>query len=217
LNEAIGVGGPFGRNTITGDPTLQPRLIPAFGPVDWDLDTMFSISTVAVDINAITINNPPVVSEICDGEGINLIGHNDWINLTLNFRVSPDFDDGPTRNTAVSIEPTTEMALAIGTTLDFDDDGIQNIDDNCPTVPNRDQGDSDGDGVGDACAPPAGDIDDDGDVDKDDLEDLLVDRNFTVDTSECGRPCDFDGDGKITALDARKLATLCTRPRCATE
>ena len=30
-------------------------------------------------------------------------------------------------------------------------------------------------------------------------------------------PKDLDGDGKITALDARKLVTLCTRARCATK
>ncbi|MFT5758966.1 MAG: hypothetical protein ACI9LM_003715, partial [Alteromonadaceae bacterium] len=28
---------------------------------------------------------------------------------------------------------------------------------------------------------------------------------------------DLDGDGTITVLDARKLVSLCTRMRCATE
>jgi len=30
-------------------------------------------------------------------------------------------------------------------------------------------------------------------------------------------PRDLDGDGTITANDARQLSLLCTRPRCATE
>jgi hypothetical protein len=34
---------------------------------------------------------------------------------------------------------------------DLDADGIQDLDDNCPSVPNREQSDIDGDGVGDAC------------------------------------------------------------------
>jgi hypothetical protein len=62
-----------------------------------------------------------------------------------------------------------------------------------------------------------GDFDGDGDVDRDDLNILLQDRNSPVDESACGTACDLDGDGLITVLDARKLFLMCTRPRCATE
>ncbi|MGD8568086.1 MAG: carboxypeptidase regulatory-like domain-containing protein [Gammaproteobacteria bacterium] len=72
-----------------------------------------------------------------------------------------------------------------------------------------------------AFLPPAevvpGDFDGDGDVDRDDLNILLQDRNSPVDESACGTACDLDGDGLITVLDARKLFLMCTRPRCATE
>jgi len=62
-----------------------------------------------------------------------------------------------------------------------------------------------------------GDIQMDGDVDRDDLIILFAERNTDTSESTCGTACDLDGDGKITVLDARKLALLCTRPRCATE
>ena len=59
-----------------------------------------------------------------------------------------------------------------------------------------------------------GDFNGDSEVDRDDLNILLIHRNQPA--SECPE-CDLDGDGTITVLDARKLVLLCTRARCATE
>ncbi len=57
-----------------------------------------------------------------------------------------------------------------------------------------------------------GDLDKDGDIDKDDLNILLSYRNQPAD--KCPQ-CDLDGDGEITVLDSRKLVLKCTNPHCA--
>ena len=44
-----------------------------------------------------------------------------------------------------------DLALDAGLALDTDQDGIADIDDNCPSDANADQADGDGDGVGDVC------------------------------------------------------------------
>ena len=96
---------------------------------------------------------------------------------------------------------------------DSDNDSIPDDQDNCPDTPNPDQMDSDGDGNGDVCEIP-GDFDADGDVDRDDLNIILSNRNQPASVYP---ECDLDGDGMITVLDARKCVLMCTRPRCATE
>ena len=59
-----------------------------------------------------------------------------------------------------------------------------------------------------------GDLDGDGDIDRNDLNILLGYRDQPA--SAC-IACDLDEDGTITVLDARKLVVTCTRPRCSCE
>ena len=63
-------------------------------------------------------------------------------------------------------------------------------------------------------APAPGDTDGDGDIDRDDLALVVAGRGTAAQGPDDRR--DLDGDGQITALDARKLVVLFTRPGGAT-
>jgi hypothetical protein len=58
--------------------------------------------------------------------------------------------------------------------------------------------------------PAKGDLDGDGDIDRDDLAIVLAARGSLAEGPH--DPRDLDGDGKVTALDTRKLVLLFTRP-----
>lgn len=76
---------------------------------------------------------------------------------------------------------------------DSDQDGIPDTADNCPWVPNPDQADLDGDGVGDVCDP-----DDDGDGVEDGSDNCPEAPNADqadLDGDGVGDVCDPDGDG----------------------
>jgi len=60
-----------------------------------------------------------------------------------------------------------------------------------------------------------GDLDGSGDVDRYDLDIILAARNTVA--SGLGDLRDLNRDGKINAVDARILITLCDRPQCATQ
>ena len=77
------------------------------------------------------------------------------------------------------------------TDTDDDGDGILNSEDNCPAVPNADQVDTDGDGLGNACDP---DDDNDGVADEDDAYPLDPDRSVD-DTPPTITANDFELEG----------------------
>jgi hypothetical protein len=91
---------------------------------------------------------------------------------------------------------------------DTDNDGISDSRDNCPTVPNPDQADNDGDGVGDTC---------DSDDDNDGIDDSQDNCPLTANTNQSdfdrdgiGDACDNDddGDGVLDGVDQCSNTTL---------
>ena len=121
----------------------------------------------------------------CDSDG-NGIGDQCQTLSTTCAAVDSDFD------TKMDYDPTALQKVS--GQLDFDRDTIPNSIDNCPTVANADQADSDGNGVGDACQVGI-DTDGDGIIDTgiDTDGDTVLDYNpMTHKLDDCPKIPDLD-------------------------
>jgi hypothetical protein len=86
----------------------------------------------------------------------------------------------------LTLGTTTTQNITITDNLDGDGDGVLDDIDNCPLIPNPDQADFEGDGVGDVC---------DSDTDGDGLPDDYELANGLDPRNSLDRDADPDGDG----------------------
>lgn len=148
-----------------------------------------------------------------------------WFRMADGSYQSDDaFADPITEPELLQLAQTAEQELtftavppgtAIRMGVDRDNDGELDFVDNCPSVANADQADSNSDGIGDACpASCLGDFDNDGDVDGIDASTFGAD--FGSQTCLSGTLCegDFDNDGDVDGLDASLFANEFGRSNC---
>ena len=140
LSEAAGISGPAGDQTAYGPPPVL--VVPSNQAIDWNRDGDTADNGVVANINNHGFGG-------CGGFGATHQGYDDWAQLQYNFRTTVDFADGIHLSAPSSDEITLEEAVEASP--DTDDDGVENVLDNCPFIYNPGQEDSDGNGVGDAC------------------------------------------------------------------
>jgi hypothetical protein len=101
-----------------------------------------------------------------------------------------------------------------GACIDSDGDGVCDNVDNCPSVPNPDQADSNRNGIGDVCEPPPAtcDMNGDGKIDRTDIAAITALRNKPASVNP---KADADGNGMINVVDARICTGRCTNAGCA--
>lgn len=160
--------------------------------------------------------------------GINLNAISAGSLLTCSFKVDTAAPGGPLplASFAGAAAPLgssvaiTATSGAIDVDADPDADGfaytqdsdpctggqVQGCEDNCPFVPNPDQADVDGNGIGDACE--CGDASGDGRVNTTDVR--LIQRCAVgqLEGPTCTGLCDVTGDGRCDTTDARLIQRL---------
>lgn len=161
LRERNGLDGPINRVSLYRSAGRTYFVSSGQNAVDWDSDRVFEVPAVGVDIGNLFAD--------CGAAGLDarLRGWDDWATLLLDFRVLRGYAAGTAPlpvDPAVGERSEAEV-VASAMATDYDRDGVANPLDNCPSIANADQADTDGDGGGDACEGPMADVAVRGEVD----------------------------------------------------
>ncbi|NOX57982.1 MAG: hypothetical protein GXP29_03880 [Planctomycetes bacterium] len=154
-------------------------------------------------------SNDSCLAGVCDGDAPDCTVLNDACNIGscdagTGDCIATPANEGGACDDGDGCTDTDVCASGVcaGTLADCDGDGICNTDDNCPTVANPLQTDTDVDGFGDLC-DGLFDNDHDGDVDVDDLNTFVacVSGVDVSATAACQDICDADADTDVDLFD----------------
>jgi len=187
---------------LLGDPTVKLRVSPK-GLLPWPV----AINKAVLEGKFLRVQLKPNDRPLPEGDWVTVIAIDPAKGTVVGRGVadasgnaSLDLGDNPPKNVIVRAAASEGTADQVATTeVDTDGDGVPDSRDNCSTVKNPDQRDTDTDGYGDACDA---DINNDGIVNSIDLS--IVRGAFGTRT----RTGDQNGDGVVNALDLSAVRRL---------
>lgn len=180
---------PLAIFTVGNEDDCNVSLAPEFPPEDLtELQRVFKDSSLDWT-QAISDAQSQIFQEYltCDGDKLGTI---------TEIYQPPTYNVGPHIIKSSNGDFNLKYTISISGGTDSDQDGVSDIVDNCPTVSNKNQLNSDRDKVGNVCDP---DDDNDGDLDPNDNCKVIYnpDQNDQDDDGK-GDKCDPDADGDGT-------------------
>jgi len=152
--------------------------------------------TYSPDDNPWTLDTYPGFESVCNEDNDECTTEEITLTYECNLDCGAECISNDQCGTGQECDTLTCECFSVG---DDDEDGVENSEDNCPTIPNADQLDSDSDDIGNVCDICPNDADND--IDQDticgDIDNCPNDANTdqaNSDGDEEGDVCDFDSD-----------------------